>query len=46
MAQVLHKIKNFIKNSIFSVMLGVAKSIGYVPYKDDKSNEKRIESDK
>ena len=40
------KFKNVIKKFIIYVMIGVAKSIGYVPYKDDGSNEKRIESDK
>ena len=35
-----------IKKFIVAVMLGVTKSIGYVPYRDDSMNGKRIESDK
>lgn len=37
---------NYIKKFIVSVMLGVVKSIGYVPYVDDSIDGKRIESDK
>ncbi len=46
MIKVFYKMKNYIIKFIVSVMLGVTKSIGYVPYKNDSLNEKRIESDK
>ena len=38
--------KNYIIKFIVSIMLGIGKSFGKVPYKDDSLNEKRIESDK
>lgn len=40
------KFKNIIKKLIVSVMLGVTKSIGYAPYKDNRTNENRIKGDK